>query len=294
MYNNKTSIFVLCFIIIFGFVLTSYQFNSTQSIPHFIMPIVKCDLPYINFGEPQPKQDESVLNYLQCCVRIRNGDLCGSGTICYFDYDNNECYIISCGHLFQGSKAIDSVVKEVVDVNIFYKNDKKLKAPQVFKGEVLCYSETYDVSLIKFNPDWKIDKTFHIAPVSYPLYKGQSLESTGCDYGNDPASYTIEVYDGIKTGQNLITRRNSPRLGRSGGGVFTADGHFIIGIVRATSNEDGSGYGVSVSIRTIHEYLSKSKKTSWLLKQYNEVDFIPMIDKDRTLMVPPGYIPIPK
>ncbi len=110
----------------------------------------------------------------------------------------------------------------------------------------------------------------------------QVFESTGCDLGGEVSSYTVRLVDGINVGHDLVSQGNSPRPGRSGGGLLGNEG-FYLGIVWGTTEEDGTGYGVYVPLRRIHEFLAKNKEAAWLLQvghQWENLNNIPIVDKN--------------
>ena len=270
--------------------------SSIEPLCRFNMPLVQPDLPPLAVSyEPIAKRDESVRYYLQSSVRIKNGDVRGSGTICYYNPQTGYAYIISCGHLFNGNMNPGSISK-MCQIDVFYKNDQKLASPQTYDAEVICYNNEVDISFIKFKPDWIPQHYFPIAPVNYKISPGERFESTGCDHAKEVAAYTIEIVEGVNSGSNLVTKSNSPRPGRSGGGLLTKDGKFIA-ICWGTSARDGSGYGFFVPLRKIHAYALRFKEVSWLLSvpTYSAILYqFPIIDEYGTQRkLPDGYIPMP-
>ena len=258
--------------------------------------LVRTTLPEITHAEPIPKRDISVLYYLQCSVRISISNVSGSGTICYYDPQTNEAYVISCGHLFMGTENPGQSAPKSAKIHVFYKNNIKLSTPQTFVAQLICHSAEEDISILKFKPDWPIEHYFAIAPLEYPISQNEALESVGCDHAEETASYTVRVTEGMKSGRNLITQENSPRPGRSGGGLLTKDGYFV-GIVWGTSQIDGTGYGYNVPLRRIYDYLKQFKETEWLLhvERGGNLYLIPIINRDGTIFkVPNGYIPSPR
>jgi len=292
-----------------GFELSDLLHQSSPSPPYVFcdpisgkcvipqMRLVKTSLPKIHTGAPVGKRDRSVWYYLQCSVQVSIGNSSGSGTICHYDNETGEAYVISCGHLFSGSKRPGDQKFVKGQVQVFYKNDKKLPEPQSYPAEVICYESNEDISLMKFHPDWVPQHYFAIAPADYIINQGDIYESTGCDQGQDTAAYTVEIVEGMQTGPNLVTRNNSPRPGRSGGGLMSRDGYFLA-IVWGTSELDGSGYGFYVPLRRIHNYLGQFKETKWILNagHHSIINLIPIYDpRTGSLYMPPsGYLPVPK
>jgi hypothetical protein len=214
------------------FFLLSLLFFQTP-VEHYSpldgMPVIK-DTTGLGADTPVPKRDSKYVYYLQSSVKIRKNSFAGSGTICYYDKKDNTAYVISCGHLFNGSKTPPT--SETCQIIVFYKNNVKLTHPQTFNAEVVCYNQTKEISFLKFKPDWTINHYFAIASEDYDMEVDKKYESTGCDNAEEVASYTVQ-FDGIENG-NILTTGNSPRPGRSGGGLLSADGYYL-GIVWGTT-----------------------------------------------------------
>ena len=259
--------------------------------------LVHSSLPQIQTSTPIPKRDVSARFYLQCSVRIHVGRVSGSGTICSYNNATNEAYVISCGHLFEGTESPGQSKINNAKIHVFYKNDTKLPEFQAFDSEVVCHDAEEDISILKFHPDWVPQHCFPIAPTNYPIQAGCFFESVGCDHAEETAAYTVEIVEGMDTGRNLVTKNNSPRPGRSGGGLLSEDGYFV-GIVWGTSKLDGTGYGYNVPLRRIHQYLGQLEQTKWLLSSGRQLDrayeLIPILDKNGSwYKVPQGYFPTP-
>jgi hypothetical protein len=207
---------------------------------------------------PLERRDASVYRYLTNSYRIENSQgnasIFGSGTLCWYDSKTNTGYIISCGHLFNGGE-------KQVGIDVYYKNKVKLARPQRFIADVICYSKKEDISFLKFKPDWIPEEYFPIAPISMSPTSG-SFISAGCDNAREVAAYDVTVV-GLD-GDNLITRNNSPRHGRSGGGLITPDGKYV-GICWGSSDPyNGTGTGIFVPLFRIHRY-AKSQSLGFLL-----------------------------
>ena len=242
---------------------------------------------------PIAKRDAASVYYLQCSVRIQVGNVSGSGTICYYNQSTNDAYIISCGHLFDGTEPPGPSIIRNAKIHVFYKNDEKLQRFQSFNAQLVCHSAEEDISILTFKPDWVPQHYFAIAPENYPIQVGESFESVGCDHAEETAAYTVEIVDGIQKGRNLVTKNNSARPGRSGGGLLSKE--FYCGVVWGTSKLDGSGYTFNVPLRRIHAYLGKYEQTKWLLGvglPGAEYQRIPIINIDGSqYKVPDGYFP---
>jgi hypothetical protein len=93
--------------------------------------------------------------------------------------------------------------------------------------------------------------------------------------------------------QDLVTTENSPRPGRSGGGLMTEN--FYVGICWGTSSYSGDGNGFFTPLSTIRQY-NKQNGYGWL----NEVNIswarmIPIKDRNNPQgEYPKDYIPLPE
>jgi hypothetical protein len=270
--------------------LSTANVEQDKPIP---MPLYKGNLnfPVTSGIPPQPNRDESVRKWLSPSVRIHVPGAIGSGTICYYDRAKNIAYVISCAHLFDNPANASQTF-----IDVFYKNEKKLNSPQRFPAKVISYKAGYysdDISFMSFQPDWIPENWFPIASEDHPIANGQVYYSCGCDNGSEVACYFVKP-QGIDT-SFLATIENSPRPGRSGGGLMDKNGWYV-GICVRTSDVSGQGTGFFVHLKTIHDYCRQNKLAfllglkipSSLLKK------IPIIDRNSPQgKYDPEYIPTP-
>lgn len=259
------------------------------------MPLVLDTHPMtasLQTGAPNAERGAAFLKYLAPSLKIAVSDASGSGTIVYYDPKENYAYVASCGHLWYGIRSADSVRKNPVKCRVitWYHNDTKLDAPRDYPAEVLFWSNgTYDCSLLRFQPDWQ--PTYcPIAPIDYDIPVGSIQNSCGCDSGSEVARYGVEIV-GIR-GTNLITKNNSPRPGRSGGGLITDDCLYI-GTCWGTSNYGGGGIGYFTTLKSIHKIYSENGY-DWILDVSNHARNIPIYDLDNNYQQSHDeYIPVP-
>jgi hypothetical protein len=226
------------------------------------MPWVPEDVPedpIVKQNTPVAQQDEKYNRYLASTVKIKNHGI-GSGTMIYYDPETREVYVSSCGHLWSGIKNYTELRQspEYCQITVFYADRKLLSTPKKYTARVLFrqFQWGQDVSLLKFTADFE-PQTFPIAPINYDIKLETTYHSTGCDNSSDPAHYGVEVI-GIEQDM-LTTRYNSPRPGRSGGGLLTSDGYYI-GICVATSDRTGQGRGRGyfTQLSTIHKIYTQN------------------------------------
>ena len=277
-----------------------------KSTPDLSMPIVEND-PYAHLAAntfPIPNRGIEYRKWLQVSLRIHTTGSSGSGTIIYYDDSTNWAYVQTCGHLWGGmssNMSSEQTRRRNLTCNVvaFYHNDKKLNSPQTYKAEVLYYNNvgnskgTHDVALLRFKPNW-IPSYFPIAPEDYKYIPNTRLYSTGCDRVSETACYNVNVigYSSNIEFPSLVTRDNSPRPGRSGGGLMSD--RYFVGVCWGTADTSGRGNGFFTPLKTVRYYNNKYG-FGWL----NEVGTslarkIPIVDRNN----PQGkyekdYIPLP-
>jgi len=246
-------------------------------------------------GTPIEQRGKEFRKYLSVSLKISVSGASGSGTIVVYDPDRNEAYVASCGHLWNGTRSAEELKGKSVKckVTTWYHNDIKLDKPKTYRAELLFWSNTrgYDCSLLKFNPDWK-PRYFPIAPVDYPTKKGTKQHSLGCDGGREVAHYDVEIV-GFR-GDDLVTNYNSPRPGRSGGGLLSDDGYYI-GTCWGTSSYSGDGVGYFTPLKSIHQIYDRNNY-GWILKipRFGLAQRIPIRDwYNPNKIFPKNYIPLP-
>lgn len=240
----------------------------------------------------QEQRDSRYFPLLSMSVKINVSGASGSGTICDFDRSSGVAHVISCGHLWSGNKKYDikERIRPKAKIVVWYKNSEKLSEPESFDAEVLFWSNDrgYDVSLIRFKPDWEP----RFAPIdrNFVPRQGMVLNSMGCDGGKEVARYGV-VFSEYRS-PDIITVRNSPRPGRSGGGLINDEGR-LVGVCWGTSDvSSGDGIGYFTPTSSI-EKVFEENGYGWLLKVARPKP-IPIVDReDKNAVYAPDYVPVP-
>lgn len=194
-----------------------------------------------NFAHQNPNLNVHQLA-MQATVRLKvidgSGNSFGTGTI--IDTHGGEALIVTCGHIFR-----DSQGKGEIHVDLFAPG-----AQGPVRGQLVDYeAEDRDIALVAIRPGIEMTP-IRVAPPSYRPETGTTVFSIGCDHGADPSirNSSISAVDRYVGPPNLEIV-GQPVVGRSGGGLFTADG-LLIGVCNAADPQDDRG--IYASLPTIH------------------------------------------
>jgi hypothetical protein len=187
--------------------------------------------PSGDFNPPaeQPSGSLSDAQLIAASVRIRVADpaghSCGSGTI--IDARYGRALILTCGHLFR-----DSQGNGKIEVELFGPH-----AGQKIEGHLESYdSEVRDVALVSI-PMTESIVAMRLAPVGYTVHRGDPVASVGCDHGADP---TVRRNRVNSAESSSLWVDDQPTEGRSGGGLFSAEG-YVIGLCKGCDPQDHEG-----------------------------------------------------
>ena len=163
----------------------------------------------------------------------------GTGTI--IDFHGDEALVLTCGHIFRESQG-----QRGDSTSSCLPPARKARCP------VICCrtsAENRDFGLVSIRPDVPVTPV-RVAPTHYHPRTGEPIFSVGCDHGADPTVRvsTISAVDRY-SGPPNIEIYGHPVEGRSGGGLFTADGR-IIGICNAADLQEDRG--IFAALPTIH------------------------------------------
>lgn len=230
--------------------ITERDFN--ESLPIIRLPNSKNE----NHGaEYKENRGEEYAKFLSPSAKITVPGGSGSGTVIYYDENDEYAYVATCGHLWSPGVLTNEQAKAKklkCILTFWYRNGVKLKVPAKYEAEVLFYSfkPGCDTALVRFKPDY-IPDFFKIAPKNYEYKKGSKVNSMGCDGAREVAHYDMEIVGLV--GDNLIAINNSPRPGRSGGGLVDNHGYYI-GTCWGTTSTDADGEGYFTPLKTIHSF----------------------------------------
>lgn len=167
----------------------------------------------------------------------------GSGTI--IDSRQGEALVLTCGHIFRDSQGQGRIA-----VDLFGPG-----APQKVPGRMIGYDLKNDIGLVSIRPGVSV-KVAPVAPKGYRFSKGDRVTTVGCNNGGAATALVSKITAIDKfLGPANVQVAGLPVQGRSGGGLFTADGQ-VIGVCNAADPADQEG--LYAALGTIHEQLDKA------------------------------------
>lgn len=192
--------------------------------------------------DPRPR---AMAATVRLCIEDAGGRSFGTGTI--IDAYQGEALVMTCGHLFRESQGRGSMWVEVFPSG----------APNPVRGEVLSllmYDLEQDVALLAIRANCPITSA-PVAPADYQPRPGDRVFSIGCDQGAAPSLRESQVTALNKyKGHPNIESAGQPVIGRSGGGLFSADG-YLIGICNLADPQDNEG--IYAALPLLHANLDK-------------------------------------
>lgn len=188
-------------------------------------------------------QFDPVARAQQATVRIRiedaNSIAFGTGTVIHIH--EGLALVLTCGHMFR-----DLGQNAQMSIDVFDKTGHISNVP----AQVVSHStEKGDIGLMEFRCP------FPITPV--PIAKrapamGDAAFSFGCDRGADPTRRDTQVKRINRyLGPANVEIHGAPVVGRSGGGLFNAQGQ-LIGVCNAADAEDDEGIYAALPVIDQH------------------------------------------
>ncbi|MEX0794307.1 MAG: trypsin-like peptidase domain-containing protein, partial [Pirellulaceae bacterium] len=177
-------------------------------------------------------------------VEDPNGNSFGSGTIVH--RQGEDALVLTCAHIFR-----DSQGQGKINVDIFPPSGQ-----QTVIGQIITYDLDRDVALVAIRTAAKV-AVMPLGSRDSECQVGQTVFSIGCDQGGDRRLHdsrvnTVNRYQGPAN----VQVAGAPIDGRSGGGLFAADGQ-VVGVCNAADPEDDEG--LYAAIPTIYEVLEQAK-----------------------------------
>jgi hypothetical protein len=162
----------------------------------------------------------------------------GTGTM--IDARQGEALVLTCGHIFRDSQGKGDILIDFCGPG----------GPKQVSGRLVSYDLECDVALVSVRPGVPV-RFAPLAPKDFPIAKGDRVVTVGCNNGGPATAEasTITAVNKFRAPPNLSVA-GLPVQGRSGGGLFTADGQ-VIGVCNAADPTDHEGlYAALAAIHT--------------------------------------------
>ncbi len=197
--------------------------------------------------QDKPRPDVSLEeNPLASSVRVRiagkDGVNYGSGTI--VESRPGRTVILTCGHIFRD---LDPAAK--IEVDLFTGSQA-----ETFVGKTIAYDLEGDVGLLSIATDAGLPAS-RLASLADGVQVRQSVYSIGCGGGETPSREDVFVTALNRyLGPDNIECTGEPMQGRSGGGLFNAQGD-VVGVCVAADPKDKRGLYAGLNV--IHNLLGE-------------------------------------
>ena len=200
-----------------------------------------------------PEASRTAPSPVEATVRLHVHDLdgggagVGTGTIIDTHFNEEakaeEALLVTCGHLFR-----DSQGRGKITVDLFVAGQVR----QV-EGQLLDFDDKRDIALVTIWPGVKITPV-QVAPKNFVSRPQDRVFTIGCSEGREPTVQESRVSAINRFGRPNITVAGAPANGRSGGGLFSAEG-LLIGVCNASIDDDNEG--LYASLPAVHGQLDK-------------------------------------
>jgi len=184
-----------------------------------------------------PRIPEAPLIAATVRLRIRDasGHSCGSGTI--IDARGGEALILTCGHIFR-----DSQGKGPIEVDVFGPSPA-----ENLPGQLIAYDLETDIGLVAIRTPGPVGCA-RVATPGCRVTVGDSVANVGCSSGDPPSvrHSRVTALDRYLGPANLEVS-GTPVEGRSGGGLFSAEG-LLIGVCNAADPAENEGIYAALDV----------------------------------------------
>ena len=167
------------------------------------------------------------------------GKSVGTGTI--VDARSGEALVLTCGHLFRTSEG-----KGTITVTTFHVGPAGLKPGASYIGHLIEYDLERDLALVSLRPTAPVASVAIAGTAARRLAPDVAVTSVGCSHGDNPTAIDsrVSAVDRFEGTPNVEVA-GAPVEGRSGGGLFNAEGQ-LVGVCYAAEPQADEGLYVSL------------------------------------------------
>lgn len=208
--------------------------------------------PTNNFLEPtNPLLQAALAATVRLKIEDPEGSSFGTGTVIYSNA--GKTIILTCGHIFRG---FDNSWTITADIGWGSNTIKTLPA------QLIDYdANARDVALVMIETEAQLP-VMQLAPRNHVIKSQDFAFAIGCDHGQAPTTFCTTVIK-LSPYKSVfkIDAVGRPAQGRSGGGLFSADGQ-LIGVCNAAVEEFDEG--VYTTSQNVWQFLDKTRISNLL------------------------------
>jgi thiol-disulfide isomerase/thioredoxin len=193
-------------------------------------------------GPAPPLATGAAAKLVDATVRLSIADAQGksTGTGTIIDARQGKALVLTCGHLFRESKG-----QGVVDVTLFRNGPQGAEPIGSAQAQVIDFDLDRDLALICFETTSPVAVT-PLAPRGSALAVEAPVTSVGCGHGANPTPWETHITAVNRyQGHANVEAARAPEEGRSGGGLFNANGQ-LIGVCFAADPQGNEGLYASI------------------------------------------------
>ncbi|MCA8954049.1 MAG: trypsin-like peptidase domain-containing protein [Planctomycetes bacterium] len=211
-------------------------------------------------------------------VQLNGDDTVGSGTLVFSDKNpkTGECesYVLTSYHVVRNILAdTPRAAKEGFDATIYLPGERL-----TVKGRMVASRAKIDAALVKLETDRKLPFVANVIARDETMERVKVWEpvtAVGCPLGNDPvpSSGQVSSLKNELNGSNYWMINAPTYFGNSGGGIYLADTHQLIGVFSKIYTH-GKGnpvvvphMGLCTPIDLVYDWLAEEKLTHLLRSQ---------------------------
>ncbi len=167
------------------------------------------------------------------------GKSVGTGTI--VDARSGEALVLTCGHLFRTSEG-----KGTITVTTFQAGATGATPGASYIGHLIEYDLERDLALVSLRPTALVASVAIAGVNARRVMESTPVTSVGCSHGENPTAIDsrVSAVDRFEGTPNVEVA-GAPVEGRSGGGLFNAEGQ-LIGVCYAAEPQADEGLYVSL------------------------------------------------
>jgi len=170
---------------------------------------------------------------VKLAVKDPDGVSAGTGTI--VDARSGEALILTCGHLFRSSNGQGQIT-----ITMYQPGPAGAEVRSTAIGQLVDFDLDRDLALVRFRPELPI-RPLPIAQGGITLVPGEAVSTVGCNNGQNPTVLATKItainrYQGPAN----VEAAGAPIEGRSGGGMFNAQGQ-LVGVCFAADPQENEG-----------------------------------------------------